>query len=123
MQALVAGIPYSTIGRKKPEVYEELVQTALYAWFNALGMSVLTEVHSIRGRADVVIDFPNVVCVFELKVGKREYSAGDALAQIKEKGYAAPHLGKGKRVLAIGVSVDTREETRGALEWESEEMQ
>ncbi len=123
LEALLAGVPYSTMSRqRRPKLYEELLQTALYAWFSALGVMVQTEVHSVRGRADAVVYLPDTTYLFELKVGPRAYSAQDALEQIRSKGYATPHLGKGLRVVAIGVSVDTREESRGDMEWVSEEI-
>ncbi|PIE84414.1 MAG: hypothetical protein CSA07_01490, partial [Bacteroidia bacterium] len=59
---------------------------------------------------------------FELKVGPRAHTAAEALEQIIARGYATPHLGKGLRVVAIGVSIDTREETRGDVEWVSKEI-
>ncbi len=117
LEALVAGIPYSTYGKKGKWVYEELVQTALYAWFNAMGVMVQTEVHSFRGRADVVIHFERTIYIFELKVGPRSETAVEALEQIHQQGYMRPYLGQGKQVVPIGVSIDTRDDTRGNTEW------
>ncbi|PID89917.1 MAG: hypothetical protein CSA97_05630 [Bacteroidetes bacterium] len=120
-EALVAGIPYSTMSQQqRPALYEDLVQTALYAWFCALGVMVQTEVHSLKGRADAVLYLPETTYIFELKVGPMKETAADAMAQIKGQKYATPHLGKGKQVVAVGVSIDTREETRGDVEWVSE---
>ncbi len=122
-ETLIAGVSYSRMSQqKKPELYEELMQTALYAWFCALGIMVQTEVHSIKGRADAVLYLPETTYIFELKVGPMKETAADAMAQIKGQKYAAPHLGKGKKVVAVGVSIDTREETRGDVEWVSEEF-
>ena len=44
----------------------------------------------------------------------------DALAQIKEKGYAVPYLSSGKRIIIIGASFD--EEKRNIGAWETEEI-
>ncbi|PID89966.1 MAG: hypothetical protein CSA97_05305 [Bacteroidetes bacterium] len=132
LQGLMAGVAYSTVARKKIEkeggdtregLYEELFQTALYAWFSALGMMVRTEVHSLKGRSDVEVQIGDKIFIFELKVGPMEYTAQDALAQIKKQGYASPYLGQGKQITLIGVSIDTRQETRGQMEWTSEELQ
>ncbi len=121
LEGLVAGIPYSKKSElKHPPLYEELVQSAIYAWFNAMAVYAQTEVHSIKGRADVVIHLENRICILELKVGPRRETAAEALGQIGEKGYAKPYLGRGLPILGIGVSIDTREETRGDMEWISE---
>ncbi|PID90627.1 MAG: hypothetical protein CSA97_01990 [Bacteroidetes bacterium] len=130
LRGLLAGVAYSTMARKKIEqeggdgregLYEELFQTALYAWFSALGMLVRTEVYSLKGRSDVEVHIGDRVFIFELKVGPMVHSAEDALAEIKEQGYAEKHRGQGKRVVIIGVSIDTRRESRGEMEWASEE--
>ncbi|PIE83883.1 MAG: hypothetical protein CSA07_04730 [Bacteroidia bacterium] len=123
LEALIAGVAYSTMGRQqRPELYEELFRTALYAWFSALGVLVRTEVHSLHGRSDVEIYIGHQVIIFELKVGPMRVSARQALAQIEAQGYAAPHRGQGKSVVGVGLSIDTRPDTCGQCEWVSEEL-
>ncbi len=126
IRGMVAGVAYSTMARKRVEeeggdgregLYEELFQTALYAWFSALGLQVRTEVHSLKGRSDVEVYIGNTVYIFELKVGPMRESAQDALAQIEAQGYAEKHRGSGLSVVLIGASIDTRAETRGQMEW------
>ena len=46
-------------------------------------------------------------------------SADDAIAQIKEKGYAAQFKAEGKKIILIGSSFDEEERTIG--EWKTEE--
>jgi len=49
-----------------------------------LGKFVQTEIHSAKGRADVIVETEDFVYIFEFK---RDKSAREALSQIEEKGY------------------------------------
>ncbi len=137
--ALIAGIPYSAVATQKLDatdilereekrraarlrVYEELFQVALYAWFTALGCDVRAEPHSVRGRADVVLELPSAIYIFELKVTHGQETGQTALAQIRSKAYAEPHRAKGKPIFGIGAAFDLREETRGDCDWAWEEI-
>ncbi|PID90071.1 MAG: hypothetical protein CSA97_04790 [Bacteroidetes bacterium] len=137
--ALIAGIPYSAVGQQRTQpldqlpneekreearakVYEQLFQVALYAWFAALGCDVRTEMHSLHGRSDVVLDMPEAIYIFELKLTQGQETGASALAQIKEKHYADPHRAKGKPIFGIGAAFDTRRDTRGECDWGWEEL-
>ena len=51
---------------------------------------------------------PDTIYVMELKVGD---SAKNALAQIKEKGYATPYLTDGRKVVKVGVRFNPEKHT------------
>ena len=53
----------------------------------------------------IVVKYRKAIYVFELK---RDGTAAEALAQIKEKGYAAPYLADGRPVWAIGLNFDSK---------------
>jgi hypothetical protein len=52
------------------------------------------------------------VYIFEFKFNK---SAAEAIAQIKQKGYADKYRNNGKKMMGIGVNFSTEE--RGIDEW------
>ena len=108
LAALFASIPYTT----DDAPFEHYFQTVIYLVFTLLGQYVRTEVHSSRGRADCVLETDKFVYIFEFKVDK---SAKEALAQIEEKGYAAPHGADKRQLFKIGVSFDS--ESRSLSEW------
>ena len=84
-----------------------------------MGQHVRTEEHSIRGRADVVLETATTVYIFEFKL----WSAGtpeEAIEQIRKQGYAEPYRSCGKPVRLIGVSFDT--EKRNIGEWKEEAL-
>lgn len=52
-----------------------------------MGFYVQVEYHTSRGRIDLVLQTQDYVYIMEFKLNG---SADEALAQIREKGYAAP---------------------------------
>ena len=80
--------------------------------FSLLNSTVDTEVKSILGRADVVIQTDTDIFVLELKV---DDSVENALAQIDDKGYAIPYEAEGRTVTKCGVSISS--EQRNITHW------
>ena len=79
-----------------------------------MGEYIQTEVHTPGGRADAVVHTEDIIYVFEFKLE----GAGipeDALAQIKERGYANRYLAEGKKIVCIGVTFDPK--TRNISDW------
>ena len=109
--ALFAGLPYTT--DEKP--VEQNFQNVVYIVFTLLGEFVHTEVHSARGRADVIVETKDYVYIFEFK---RDKSAKEALEQIEEKGYADRYAADPRHIIKIGANFDS--EKRALMEWEVE---
>ena len=105
-----------TYGPTEKRVQEFSFQRILYVLLTSSGFfRVTAEDHQSHGRADLVAETPERVFVFELKV---DGTPQEALAQIKEKGYAEPYRHNGKEVHLIGLSFDgqTRRLTGTAAE-------
>ena len=103
-------------GSKEERVQEFSFQRILYVLLTASGFfRVTAEDRQSHGRADLVAETTERVFVFELKV---DGTPQEALAQIKEKGYAEPYRHSGKEVHLIGLSFDgaTRRLTGTAAE-------
>ena len=115
-EALLASIPYDNIDDK---TYRERdAQIAIYLIFKLLGAFVECEVHNNKGRADLIVHTADIIYIFELKLWSAG-SADDAIAQIKEQGYATPYRESGKKILLVGASFDP--EKRNIGEWKVEE--
>ena len=71
----------------------------------AQGFRYDPEVTQTAGRGDLVATHPCGVYIFELKV---DATAADALAQIREKGYAEPYRARGLPIIAIGLAFDSK---------------
>ena len=93
-----------TYGSKEARVQEFSFQRILYVLLTSDGsFRVTAEDRQSQGRADLVAETPERVFVFELKV---DGTPQEALAKIKEKGYAEPYRHSGKEVHLIGLSFD-----------------
>ena len=107
MRAYLASISYRLSNKTERDV-----ETVFYLIFSLMGSHVRVEECSAVGRADVVIYFPDVIYVMELKY---DGSAEAALKQIDDKGYLVPYSATGKRLVKIGVNYDSSKRTIG--EW------
>ena len=87
--------------------------------FKLMGQFVQTEIHCAKGRADCIVHTKDTIYIFEFKL-MSVGSADDAIAQIKEKGYASQFKADGKKIILVGSSFDEAEKTIG--EWKVEEL-
>lgn len=111
LDGLLADLPSEVFDKKSEGLYHGLIHLV----FSYLGMYAQSEVHSARGRADAVVQTASDVYIFEFKFN---ITAADALAQIKQRGYADRYRSSGKKLTGIGVNFST--EARGIDEWMEE---
>lgn len=104
LTALFAKVPYP----QEERLLERDFQNVIYIVFLLLGKFVYTEVHSAKGRADCIVETKDYLYLFEFK---RDGSAKEALAQIKEQGYAKPYEADQRTLYQIGVNFDSTERT------------
>ena len=107
MQTMLAGRDYRIAGDA-----EKYFQNTFYLIFQPLGFNVQVEQATSQGRIDLTIQTKDYVYIVELKLDK---TAEEALAQIKEKGYARPFQGDGRKKFLIGVNFSS--ETRTIEKW------
>ncbi len=81
-----------------------------YAYFASLGLDMTPEDASCQGRLDLVVRFNDQIYLFEFKVVELE-PEGQALRQIKERGYADKYRAEGQPIHLIGVEF-SREQRR-----------
>lgn len=106
LKAFLSGIPYVEGFQKKlSEVknYEGFYEYTFWLIFNMLNVYAQTQVKCVGGRIDFVVQMPDAIYVFELKVSG---TAREALDQINSKGYALPYQTEGGRVVKVGVQFD-----------------
>ena len=119
MKSIIAGIPYDNLPKEKLKLREQNYQTAVYLIFKLMGQFVETEIHCAAGRADCIVHTADTIYIFEFKLDGNGSSA-DAIAQIKEKGYAVPFKSSGKKIVLIGSSFDEKERT--IKDWKTETL-
>ena len=95
LRSFFSSIPYDA---EKQD--EDHFKTVFYLLFSlALEFEVRTEERSAAGRCDAVVETKDAVFVFEFKLTG---TAGEALAQIDERGYLIPDEAGAKRLYKIG---------------------
>ena len=115
MQAYFEGLPYIEGFKRKLDSaakVEGFYEWTFYLIFSMLNVYVRTQVKTIRGRADVVVQMPDAVYVLELKING---TAQEALEQVNSRRYAVPYSADGRRVVKAGIRFST--ETLAVEDW------
>lgn len=105
LKALYASIPYGHFTHSKMHQYEGYYVSVFYAYLKALGIELIAEDVTSKGRIDLTLKLPNATLIIEFKADGS--TAEQALAQIHEKGYANKYRNQGQPVYAIGIGFDT----------------
>ena len=105
--AALAGIPHQWHGRNPMADYEGFYASVLYGHFSAAGAEVRAEESSSSGRADLCVRAFGQVYVFECKMRERGGAAA-AMAQLKDRGYAAKYKALGEPIHLVGVEFDAK---------------
>ncbi len=108
--AFFAGIPADWYRNNPIARYEGYYASVFYAYFASLGLDMTPEDASCQGRLDLAVRFNGQIYLFEFKVVELE-PEGQALRQIKERGYADKYRAEGQPIHLIGVEF-SREQRR-----------
>jgi hypothetical protein len=101
---LFAQIPYQ-IATPKLEAYYQLI---IYLTLKILGLEIIAEDNTNKGRIDAVIFVPNYIYIIEFKFSS---STKQALLQIKDKKYYEKYLADGRQVCLVGMNFDYENRT------------
>ncbi len=113
--AFFASIPYEWHTNNDIARYEGYYASVFYSYFAALGYGVVVEESSAVGRLDMAVRAGDHVYLFEFKVVEQA-GEGAALAQLRERGYAAKYRGRGQSIHLIGVEFSRETRTVTAFE-------
>jgi len=113
--AFFAGIPYEWHTSNDIANYEGYYASVFYSYFAALGYEITVEESSSHGRLDMAVRTGGHVYLFEFKVEELG-SSGSALAQMRERDYAAKYRGRGEPIHLIGVEFSRRTRNVTAFE-------
>jgi hypothetical protein len=114
LHALYAGIPYHHFTNNNICKYEGYYASVFYACIASLGLRIIPEDVTNRGRIDFTVFIENRIYIFEFKLTDEE-----PLKQIREKRYFEKYLDKGMDIIIAGIVFDERERNIKKLEWES----
>ncbi|MCI6559618.1 MAG: PD-(D/E)XK nuclease domain-containing protein, partial [Prevotella sp.] len=76
--------------------------------------NTLVEKETSQGRIDCVLECPDYVYIFELKLNS---TADIALKQIEDKGYALPYAADPRKIFKVGISFSSATGTVNDFKW------
>ena len=114
LQTYLGTIPYTNQKEKDSEGHWQQV---LYIIFSLMGMYVDVEVHTSKGRVDVVMRTATILYVIELKMNR---SAEAAMKQVDLKDYPSRFALCGLPVVKVGINFDN--ENHSLTDWKIEKM-
>ncbi|WP_446007811.1 PD-(D/E)XK nuclease domain-containing protein [Candidatus Electrothrix sp.] len=116
MATFFANIPNDWYRNNPIAHYEGYYAIVFYAYFASLGLDIVLEESSNKGRLDMAVRFNQQVYLFEFKVIEL-VPEGLVLAQIKERGYAEKY--RGQPIHLIGVEFSRKQRTVVGFEVET----
>ena len=101
-RAFFASIPYEWHTNNDIARYEGYYASVFYSYVAARGLDVTVEDSDSRGRVDMTVRIEGNVYLLEFKVVERA-AEGTAMAQLKSRGYADKHRGRGGSIHLVAV--------------------
>ncbi len=115
IHALFAAIPYHNYTGNDIARYEGFYASLIFAWLSSIGVTLIVEDCTNKGRIDMIVEMADTIYLIEFKVDMPEETA---LSQIKTKGYAEKYQAKGKKIVLIGIGFSSEEKNVTECIWE-----
>lgn len=113
LTSFLAGIPYIMRRKENERERERYFQYTFYLIMRLISVyTVYIEKLQSQGRVDCIVETPDYVYIFEFKL---DGTAGEALRQINEKGYALEYASDKRRIYKIGAVFSS--ETGTIADW------
>ena len=112
--SLFASIPYNNYTKNDIANYEGFYASVIYVYLQSLGLEIIGEDVTNKGRIDLTLFIKDNIYIIEFKMGEK-----DALQQIKTKNYHQKYLSLNKNIYLIGINFDENEKNISNFEWES----
>ncbi len=113
LESLFASIPYNNYVKNNIGEYEGYYASVVYAYLASLGIKIIAEDVTNRGRLDMTLFISDKIYCIEFKVG-----SNNALKQIKEMGYYKKYINDNKDIYLIGIAFDGESRNISSFEWE-----
>lgn len=112
--SIFASIPYNNYTKNNIANYEGFYASVIYTYLQSLGLNIIGEDVTNKGRIDLTIIMEQTIYIIEFKIG----SKGNALQQIKDNDYANKYIHQNKEIYLIGIEFDTEKKNISKFEWE-----
>jgi hypothetical protein len=111
--SLFANIPYNNYVKNTISNFEGYYASVVYAYLASLGLEIIAEDVTNKGRIDLTLLIEDKIYIIEFKVGNE-----DALTQIKAKNYHQKYLSDKREIYLVGINFDEEEKNVSKFEWE-----
>ncbi|ADR17945.1 ATP-binding protein [Calditerrivibrio nitroreducens] len=115
LTTLFSSIPYTNYTNNELKLYEGFYASVVYSYLASLGVDLIGEDVTNKGRIDLTVFVSDKVYIMEFKVDGEK---GEALSQIKHKNYAQKYLDMGKDIYLVGIEFSSSEKNIVNFEWE-----
>ena len=111
--SLFASIPYNNYVKNSISSFEGYYASVIYAYLASLGIKIIAEDVTNRGRVDMTLFIADKIYIIEFKVG-----SGNALTQIKSREYHKKYINEAKTIYLVGIVFDESSKNISLFEWE-----
>ena len=118
-KSLFASISHTNFTKNEIDSYEGYYASVIYSYLASLGIDLIAEDTTNKGRIDLTILLPDKAYIIEFKV-KDGNEEKDPLQQIKEKKYYEKYQNRVKEIYIIGMTFDKNE--RNITEYKYERL-
>ncbi len=108
-KALFSSISYTNFTKNEIDTYEGYYVSVIYTYLASLGVTLITEDVTNKGRIDLTVIVKDKVYILEFKVKANFSEDKSPLDQIKEKKYYEKYRGKYKEIYLIGITFSKEE--------------
>ncbi len=116
IHALFAAIPYHNYTNNDISRYEGFYASVIFAWLSSIGVQLIVEDCTNKGRIDMSVEMDDTIYLIEFKVDMPEEKV---LEQIKSKDYAEKYQSRGKKIILIGIGFSSKEKNVTEFLWEN----
>lgn len=113
LSRLFSSIPYNNYVNNTIHDYEGYYASVIYAYLASLGLVIIAEDVTNKGRIDLTVRSGEQIYIIEFKVD----GEGKALQQIKNKNYQEKYQSSGKRIYLVGIDFSSKEKNISKIEW------
>jgi len=110
--SVFASIPYNNYTKNDIQHYEGFYSSIIYVYLQSLGLDIVGEDVTNKGRIDLTVFLNNKIYIIEFKVGTE-----NAIEQIKKKNYAQKYISQDKEIFLVGINFDEDEKNISEFRW------
>ncbi|WP_424858774.1 MULTISPECIES: ATP-binding protein [unclassified Tepidimonas] len=117
-ESLFASIPADWYRANPVLHYEGYWASVFYSHLASLGLDLTPEDVTNQGRIDLTLRLPQAIVIMEFKRIDGDAPTGEAIAQLRQRGYADKYRADGRPIWLLGVEFSSA--TRNVVGWEVE---